>query len=157
MLTDQNEEAVELGREALDLADELGLDELRAQALNNIGSARVARAIPAGLTTSRRASSRDASNAIPEVLRGKTIGTQLVILGGVARREGSEAGELRALAERYGHLGFRASVAGGPRSAVHLPRGNGTRHLPGVDAFLAEDEAGSPHYQSGRRHTTFGA
>jgi tetratricopeptide (TPR) repeat protein len=38
MLAAEDEEAIRLGREALVIAEELGLDEVRASALNNIGS-----------------------------------------------------------------------------------------------------------------------
>src|SRR5712691_4971564 len=41
MLADRNESAIETGREGLRMAEELGLDVFRANALNNIGSARV--------------------------------------------------------------------------------------------------------------------
>jgi class 3 adenylate cyclase/tetratricopeptide (TPR) repeat protein len=40
-VTDHEEDAIPIGREALGLAEELGLDELRANALNTIGMARV--------------------------------------------------------------------------------------------------------------------
>jgi DNA-binding SARP family transcriptional activator len=40
MISGESEEAVRVGREALAMAEELGLDELRAHALNNIGTAR---------------------------------------------------------------------------------------------------------------------
>src|SRR5919201_3151474 len=40
MLADENDRAIELGEEALRLAKELGLDDLRASALNNVGCAR---------------------------------------------------------------------------------------------------------------------
>src|SRR6185503_7996908 len=40
MLGGRTEESIEAGLEAIRLADLLGLDELKAQALNNIGSAR---------------------------------------------------------------------------------------------------------------------
>lgn len=39
MVSDENEEAIAWGRRAMDLADRLGLDDVRAHALNNIGSA----------------------------------------------------------------------------------------------------------------------
>ncbi len=42
MLADRNESAMEVGREALKMAEQLGLDRIRAHALNNIGGARVA-------------------------------------------------------------------------------------------------------------------
>jgi tetratricopeptide (TPR) repeat protein len=40
MIARENELAISLGREALAIADRLGLDEVRAHALNNVGSAR---------------------------------------------------------------------------------------------------------------------
>ncbi|MDQ2964964.1 MAG: AAA family ATPase [Chloroflexota bacterium] len=40
MLAGRNEQAIAIGREALEIAEALGLDEVRAHALNNIGSAR---------------------------------------------------------------------------------------------------------------------
>ena len=36
MLADRNESAIEVGREALSMAEELGLDLVRAKALNNV-------------------------------------------------------------------------------------------------------------------------
>jgi class 3 adenylate cyclase/tetratricopeptide (TPR) repeat protein len=49
MLAERNEEAVETGREALAMASDLGLEEVRAHAMNNIGSARIALGDLAGL------------------------------------------------------------------------------------------------------------
>ena len=40
MLADKNEDAIRIGEEALAMAERLGLDELRAHALDNIGTAR---------------------------------------------------------------------------------------------------------------------
>ena len=40
MLADKNEDAIRIGEEALSMAERLGLDELRAHALDNIGTAR---------------------------------------------------------------------------------------------------------------------
>jgi tetratricopeptide (TPR) repeat protein len=48
MLGDRQRDAIEIGREALELASELGLEEIRAHALNNIGTARVSLGDPEG-------------------------------------------------------------------------------------------------------------
>ena len=55
MLADRNEKAIEVGREASTKAEELGLDLVRAKALNNIGSSRVHLEIRVVFTTSSRA------------------------------------------------------------------------------------------------------
>jgi class 3 adenylate cyclase/tetratricopeptide (TPR) repeat protein len=49
MLADQNEQAVNIGRPALVLAEKLGRDDMRAHLLNNIGVARAAQGDKAGL------------------------------------------------------------------------------------------------------------
>jgi tetratricopeptide (TPR) repeat protein len=49
MLADRNEQAVAIGRPALDLAEKLGRDDMRAHLLNNIGVARTAQGDKAGL------------------------------------------------------------------------------------------------------------
>src|SRR6266542_5257658 len=48
MLADRSDRAVELGREALRLAAELGLDDIRAKALINVGTARAGAGQPEG-------------------------------------------------------------------------------------------------------------
>src|SRR5262249_47571480 len=40
MLGDRFDDAIQIGRQALEMASELGLDEVRAHALNNIGASR---------------------------------------------------------------------------------------------------------------------
>jgi len=49
MLSGESGEAIRLGHEALAMAEQLGLDELRAHALTTIGSARVDRGDAAGI------------------------------------------------------------------------------------------------------------
>jgi class 3 adenylate cyclase/tetratricopeptide (TPR) repeat protein len=49
MLGDRSEKAVQIGRQALEMASQLGLDEIRAHALVNIGTARVALAEVEGI------------------------------------------------------------------------------------------------------------
>ena len=49
MLAGERDDAIRLGREALDMNVELGIEELRAHALNNIGTARLAKGDRGGL------------------------------------------------------------------------------------------------------------
>jgi class 3 adenylate cyclase/tetratricopeptide (TPR) repeat protein len=49
MLAGEREKAIRLGREGLEMAEELGSDELRAHVLNNIGTSRVAQGDVQGL------------------------------------------------------------------------------------------------------------
>jgi class 3 adenylate cyclase/tetratricopeptide (TPR) repeat protein len=53
MLAERGEEAIAVGREALAMAESLGLDELRASALNNIGTILARRGHPEGLSDLR--------------------------------------------------------------------------------------------------------
>ncbi|HEY5659569.1 MAG TPA: AAA family ATPase [Gaiellaceae bacterium] len=149
MLAGRTDEALSAGREAIELAQELGLDELRAQALNNVGSA---------LGNSGRGGMDDLEegiaiatriNSIGEVVRGlNNKAAQQVIYAKLD--EGRETvRQLRALAERYGYLGFVRFIDGGPEIAHRYQDGEWDESLARADAFLAEVEAGSPHYQAG--------
>ena len=149
MLAGRTDEALSAGREAIELAQELGLDELRAQALNNVGSA---------LGNSGRGGMDDLEegiaiatriNSIGEVVRGlNNKAAQQVIYAKLD--EGRETvRQLRALAERYGYLGFVRFIDGGPEIAHRYQDGEWDESLARANAFLAEVEAGSPHYQAG--------
>ena len=71
MLADQFEDAVRVGEQALAMAERLGLDELRAHALNNIGTSRDSLGDPRGLAQLEQAAelaeairSQDAARAL---------------------------------------------------------------------------------------------
>jgi hypothetical protein len=107
MLADRSDRAVELGREALRLADELGLDEIRAKALINVGTSRAGAGEPdgfhdleAGIELAQQI------NLVSEVIRGKNNFETRTALAGdftLARRL---IVEVRELAQRYGYLNF---------------------------------------------------
>jgi hypothetical protein len=154
MLANHTDAAVELGRKALRMAEQLGLDDLRAQALNNIGSARGNSGDPGGLAeveesieVARRI------NLISEVLRGLNNAAAQDAIS--ADPEGREARlhELRELAKRYGYLGFLRFLDGGPGIEISYHRGDWEEALLAANAFLADVEAGSPHYQAGNAYS----
>jgi len=149
MLAGEVDEAVAAGREAIRLAEELGLEELRAHALNNVGSALGNAGHSAGLVDLEESIAiARRINSVGELLRGlNNLAAQHVIHGDL--KAGQETlDELRDLAERYGYLGFLRFVAGGPRIANPYQRGDWDESLARADAFIAEVEAGSPHYQA---------
>src|SRR6195256_5648088 len=107
MLADHNERAIEIGREALRMAEELGFDDLRAHALNNIGSGRAFRGDPGGfadLEESIALASR--INAISDLIRGhNNLSSMYMVYGQLEARRAEEA-KTRELAVHFGHYGF---------------------------------------------------
>ncbi|HSP73394.1 MAG TPA: AAA family ATPase, partial [Gaiellaceae bacterium] len=150
MLAGESEEAIRLGREALAMAEQLGLDEVRAAALNNIGSARSHlgdRGARADAEAAVELAER--SQSIFEFCRAKAnLAAQLWVLGelATARRLWQEAGET---AERFGQVSF-ARWHHAVQSKPELTMGDWDDALRRVTAFLAEVEAGSPHYLAGQ-------
>jgi class 3 adenylate cyclase/tetratricopeptide (TPR) repeat protein len=87
MLARRHEEAIAVGREALAMAESLGLDELRASALNNIGTMRATTGDQGGLTDlqeSVRLAVR--SNSPWEISRAyNNFGAAVMVLGDLRR------------------------------------------------------------------------
>ncbi len=150
MLADRNDSAIEVGREALRMAEQLGLDDLRAHALNNIGSARVAVGDNGGLEDLEESIALAArSKAIPDLLRGhNNWATMNVMLGNLDLAQTGYI-EVQRLAEHFGYHGFARFTSGGPMLADLYRKGNWDELIARADAFLAEIASGSPHYQAG--------
>jgi class 3 adenylate cyclase len=146
MLASEEREAVVVGEQALAMAEALGLDEIQAASLVNIGSARAAMddergfvELSDGIELARTA------GAAFDMCRG---------LGNLAARRwaGGELGEAIRLwreaereADLYGQKGFARwfrAVLAGPEYELADWESAGAR----AEAFLAEVEAGSPHY-----------
>jgi predicted ATPase len=114
MFSGRNEEAIRVGFEALQMADELDLPETRAHALNNVGFARATLGDRAGLVDLERSISVASQLRSPEALRGHiNLGSVLASLGELgAAYEQYHRGA--ALAERFGDtrriLWFRAEA-----------------------------------------------
>ncbi len=108
MLGDRAGDAMQIGREALKMATELGLDEIRSHALNNIGVARVSLGDTNGVQDLEE--SIEIANRIgsPESLRGyNNLFSCYTIVGDV----GSAAKAVRRglpVADRFGNTGATA-------------------------------------------------
>jgi ATP/maltotriose-dependent transcriptional regulator MalT len=140
-------DAIRLGREALAMAEALGLDQLRALALHVLGLARVGSGDPAGIQDIEKsiAVARQA-NAPSEICRE---------LGDLAAVIGGEQGQLErayAISEEGAEVASRFGLVGrhrwfrGLRPYYQYEFGLWDAAVAGLDEFLAEVEAGSPHY-----------
>jgi class 3 adenylate cyclase/tetratricopeptide (TPR) repeat protein len=149
MLADENEAAIETGTEALKLAVELGFDDLRAHALNTVGSARSALGDRTGLAEIEESIAVAArANAISDVLRGhNNLSTMHIVLGELDLAEAG-AQETRRLAEHFGHYGFARFIDGGAGVGIPYQMGRWDDALENAERFLASVEQGSPHYQA---------
>jgi class 3 adenylate cyclase/tetratricopeptide (TPR) repeat protein len=148
MLADEDVKAVHLAREALVLADALGLDQIRAPTLNALGVARVKLGDRGGLADIERCIEITADNPSPERIRGfinlaSTLG---------------ELGELRRSVEVH-EEGLREAVRVGTPEMVRwlqaerawdeFMTGRWNEAVPHAEEFLAEAEPGRPHYMEG--------
>jgi class 3 adenylate cyclase len=149
MLAEKNERAIELGTEALRLAEELDLDDLRASALINIGTARGHMGDPRGfadLEESVAIASR--INSPAEIIRGTNNLAATAHIHGDIPRAREIWNEARRLCQHFGHYGFVRFLEGGPMIGFACYAGEWDDALERADAFLAEVERGSPHYQA---------
>ena len=149
MLADEADDAIETGREALRMAEELGLDVYRANLLNTIGSARSFFGDGGGLADIERSIEIALeANSINDVLRGHNNLVPLTMLYGDIEQASSRAEETLRLARHYGHNGFARFMEGGAMVATPYHLGRWNQALEFADPFLASVEQGSPHYQA---------
>jgi class 3 adenylate cyclase len=155
MLGDDHDAAVEHGREALRLAEELGLQDLRAHALNNIGSARVARGDPGGLDDlTESIEVARAANAIPDLLRGiNNLGVMNLTLGRLPDAKPC-FDEMLRLADDYGHYGYARWIRDGAEiGLLTYHAGRWDESLARAELSITEVEQGRQHYQSSVGYT----
>jgi predicted ATPase/class 3 adenylate cyclase len=153
MLADENEEAIRIGEEALAMAEALGLEELQAHALDNIGVARINLDDMRGLDDLERSIEIAVAARSPEAARAyNNLGATAWMLGDF-RRACTLTDEAVAVAERLGN----ATVAKYSRILqiqMLFPRSEWDEGLRRADEFLAACEAGESHYlESGIRGT----
>ena len=146
------ETAIRIGRQALKMAEDLGLDEVVAHALNNIGSARVAQADAGGIDDLERSLAITLAQNSPESVRTYlNLGTNLADLGDLGRTFAVHA-EGRRAAERFGDRAGMQWFAAERLWELYW-RGDWDKAAAMSEALLAEVEAGSPrsHSEPGAR------
>ena len=148
MLADEYEEAIVLGRQALELAERLGLEEIRAHALDNVGVARVNLGDAGGVADLERsieialaASSRESVRAY------MNLGQAYWVLGDRNRSSRAEEEGLSA-AQRFGGLGITRGLRANMIENEFIA-GRWDEAFRLADEFIAETEAGSPHFYEG--------
>jgi tetratricopeptide (TPR) repeat protein len=147
MLASDSAEAIRLGREALAMAEQLGLDGLRAHALITVGASRVDSGdleggisdLEEGLAIAVKASAPTAIFRAHQNLWSTLIGHGQIQRGFAIQEEAMVA------ASRFGMAG-NLRWCRGERSDILYVLGRWDEALAGVNEFLAEVDSGSPHY-----------
>jgi class 3 adenylate cyclase/tetratricopeptide (TPR) repeat protein len=144
MLGDEDAKAVELAREALAMAEEFGLDEVRARALNTLGVSRVKLGDPKGLADIERCLEITEIGSYDRLRAFINLASTVGELGELTRSVDLHEEGLRE-AERLGGLGsvrwLRAE-----RVWDEYLTGRWNDALAHADEFIAEVEGGQPHY-----------
>jgi class 3 adenylate cyclase len=146
MLAGDNDAAIRIGRQALAMADLLGLDEIRAHALNNIGAARANGGDKGGIADLELAVSvADDKKLVNEGSRARANLASVLWINGELERTTTIVAETALISARYGLSRF---VLWLQASDVHnwYALGNWDAAYAGAGNFLAVVEAGSPHY-----------
>jgi class 3 adenylate cyclase/tetratricopeptide (TPR) repeat protein len=148
MLADEDDRAIDFGRQALEMAEALGLDEIQAHALNNIGTLHAKIGDTRGVVELERSIAVATRINSPEAIRGyNNLAACLHQLGELARMAELET-EGRRLAERFG-LSPWLRWFGDKRATLDYCSGRWEEALRFFDEQLAAVEAGPPHYLEG--------
>jgi class 3 adenylate cyclase len=149
MLADRSDRAVELGRDALRLADELGLAGIRAKALINVGTARAGAGERDGLSDLKSGIELARQiNLIGEVIRGKNNLETRTALAGDFTTARQMIVEVRELAQRYGYLNFVRFVDGAAGITQPYVMGEWDLCVERANTFIRTVEEGAPHVQA---------
>jgi predicted ATPase/class 3 adenylate cyclase len=145
-MSGESGEAILLGRDALAMAEQLGLDELRAHALLNIGAARMSSGDAGAIEDVNRALAIAMEANVPMAIfrAQQNLGTLLALRGHLERGI-AVMQDAVAVASRFGLVG-ESRWCRGDLPASQYVLGRWDEALAGADAFIAEVEAGSPHY-----------
>jgi DNA-binding SARP family transcriptional activator/class 3 adenylate cyclase len=145
MLAGKVDQAIGAGRETLAIADRLDLDDMRALALNYLGTSRVLSGDRGGLADLERAVAIAVQGNLPESVEAYVnLGACLVELGDLARGFARQA-EGRQAAERFGITGWLRHLRV-EQVLEYYWRGRWDLALRHADEFIAESETSSRHY-----------
>ena len=145
MLAGEEEGAIEIGQEALAIARQLALPEVEAHALNNIGTAKIARGDMSGLVDLERSIEIALSVKSPEAARSYNNLAATTADRGDFRRSRELFREAVRIGEQFGN----SAVARYSRAMVTLQSywaGEWDEFLREADEFIAACEAGDRHY-----------
>jgi predicted ATPase/class 3 adenylate cyclase len=145
MLAAEEQEAIEVGLEALAIARQLALPELEAHALNNIGAAKTALGDMSGLADLERSIEIALEVNSPEAARGYNNLAAMTADRGDFRRSVELFREAVRVSEQFGN----AAVArySGAMVALQLhSAGEWDEFLREAEPFIAAFEAGDSHY-----------
>jgi class 3 adenylate cyclase/tetratricopeptide (TPR) repeat protein len=146
MLSGEYEDSIRFGDEALAMARELGLREIEAAAmLNASGSRQVLGDDTAEADMERAIEIAREANAAFELCRGMGNLASQYWVNGEVERAARLWFEAMDESERYGQRGF-ARWFRGIRPKITYELGDWADAGAHADAFIAEVEAGSPHY-----------
>jgi class 3 adenylate cyclase/tetratricopeptide (TPR) repeat protein len=151
MLADRAAAAIEVGREALKMAEQLGLDHIRSHALNNVGVARILRGDVDGLADLEESIEIAARLHLPaDLSRGyNNLATMKILLGRIDESEADVAESVR-IARHFGLHGSAQFGSGGPTIAAHYGAGRWDEAVAAADTYLAD--AGEDSYQASGAH-----
>ena len=142
------EEAIRIATEVLAMAEELGLPDLQAHALNNIGTAKTNMGDASGLDDLERAVEIALAAGSAEVARAfNNLAISTWAMGDL-RRGRVLMGEAVAHGERLGLADF-TRFARNVELWLLFREGHWDVALPPTEEFLATCEAGTPHYHEG--------
>ncbi|MDQ3380359.1 MAG: AAA family ATPase [Actinomycetota bacterium] len=145
MVAGAYEEAIHIGEEALAMAEQLELDEVRAHALNNIGAAKSFLARPEGITDLERGLDIALAVRSPEAARIlNNLGAALATSGDLARCQ-HYLGEAVRVGDELGAVAL-ARYSRAVYIAFLLTSGAWDEGLPQADAFIADSGTGVSDY-----------
>jgi DNA-binding SARP family transcriptional activator/class 3 adenylate cyclase len=145
MVAGRHHEAIRVGREGLAIAERLGLEDIRADALNHLGAARVSNEDAGGLADVEQAVALAVqANSPVSVIAYINLASVLVELGDLARGFELQA-EGRRVAERFGFTAWLRHLQG-ERVFEDYWSGRWDAAIRRADEFIAESEAGARHY-----------
>jgi class 3 adenylate cyclase/tetratricopeptide (TPR) repeat protein len=146
MLAGESAEAIRLGREALEMAEKLGLGEMRSRALNNLGSARLNGGDPEGIRDLElSALVATEANAPFEICRSRNNLSARLQQQGEVERARALSREVWEAVHRYGQVAYGRWLRAGEVWDVYH-RGEWEEALETAGSVIAEVEAGKPQY-----------
>jgi class 3 adenylate cyclase/tetratricopeptide (TPR) repeat protein len=144
-LAEENEEAIRVGEEALAMAERLGLDELRAHALDNVGIAKVNLGNSEGLADLERSIEIALKVNSPEAGRAYNNLAAMTWFLGDLRRANELLDDAVRVSDQFGSatIGRYSRIV---RIQTLFSRGEWSEGLRQADEFIAACEAGQSHY-----------